>query len=116
MESSRSASCRVRPVNSHRTGDRRISSSLPPRRSSKISYLGWRGQRCANRDHRAVPPIAVGEPVMLTFVDSDAQWTVRGAWLASIVSNTVYEGMRLPAAVVATVLRGRATARTGEVR
>jgi dihydroorotase-like cyclic amidohydrolase len=53
---------------------------------------------------------------MLTFVDFDAWWTVRGAWLASIVSNTLTKGMRLLAALVATMLRGRAAARAGEVR
>jgi dihydroorotase len=60
-------------------------------------------------------PIAVGEPATLTVVDPDAQWTVRGARLASLASNTPYEGMRLPAQVVAAVLRGRVTARDGRV-
>jgi dihydroorotase len=60
-------------------------------------------------------PIAVGEPATLTVVDPDAQWTVRGARLASLASNTPYEGMRLPAQVVATVLRGRVTARDGKI-
>ncbi|MDT7661361.1 MAG: dihydroorotase [Pseudonocardiales bacterium] len=61
-------------------------------------------------------PLAVGEPATLTLVDPDAQWTVRGAKLASLASNTPYEGMRLPAQVVATVLRGRITARDGDIR
>ncbi|WP_028932277.1 dihydroorotase [Pseudonocardia spinosispora] len=61
-------------------------------------------------------PIEVGEPATLTLVDPDAQWTVRGARLASLASNTPYEGMRLPAQVVATVLRGRITARDGDIR
>ncbi|MGE0838392.1 dihydroorotase [Pseudonocardia sp.] len=60
-------------------------------------------------------PIAVGEPANLTLVDADEPWTVRGASLASIASNTPYEGMRLPAVVVATVLRGRLTARDGRI-
>jgi len=60
-------------------------------------------------------PIEVGEPANLTVVDPEAQWTVRGALLASLASNTPYEGMRLPAQVVATVLRGRITARDGKV-
>ena len=38
---------------------------------------------------------------------------MRGAALASRATNTPYEGMRLPATVVATVLRGRVTARGG---
>lgn len=60
-------------------------------------------------------PIAVGEPANLTLVDPDEPWTVRGASLASLASNTPYEGMRLPAVVAATVLRGRITARDGKV-
>ncbi|WP_433501978.1 dihydroorotase [Pseudonocardia halophobica] len=60
-------------------------------------------------------PIAVGEPATFALVDPDAQWTVRGAALASRAANTPYEGMRLPGAVVATVLRGRMTARDGKV-
>ncbi|MHA6794853.1 dihydroorotase [Pseudonocardia bannensis] len=61
-------------------------------------------------------PIAVGEPATFALVDPEAQWTVRGAALASKASNTPYEGMRLPGVVVATVLRGRVTARDGQVR
>jgi dihydroorotase len=61
-------------------------------------------------------PIAVGEPANLTLVDPDEPWTVRGAKLASLANNTPYEGMRLPAQVVATVLRGRVTARDGDIR
>ncbi|MCF7549122.1 dihydroorotase [Pseudonocardia sp. WMMC193] len=60
-------------------------------------------------------PIAVGEPGTFCLVDPEAQWTVRGAGLASKAANTPYEGMRLPGAVVATVLRGRVTARDGKV-
>lgn len=61
-------------------------------------------------------PIAVGEPATFALVDPDAVWTVRGAALASRASNTPFEGMRLPATVVATVLRGRMTSRNGEVQ
>jgi dihydroorotase len=60
-------------------------------------------------------PIAVGEPATFTVVNPDDMWTVRGAGLASRATNTPYEGMRLPATVVATVLRGRVTAREGKV-
>jgi len=58
-------------------------------------------------------PIAVGEPATFALVDPDDAWTVRGAALASRASNTPFEGMRLPAVVTATVLRGRITARSG---
>jgi dihydroorotase len=61
-------------------------------------------------------PLAVDEPATLTLVDPEAQWTVRGGELVSLAANTPYEGMRLPAKVVLTVLRGRITARDGKVR
>jgi dihydroorotase len=61
-------------------------------------------------------PLEVDEPATLTLVDPEAQWTVRAAELASIAANSPYEGMRLPAKVVATVLRGTVTARDGKVR
>ncbi|MGQ0837401.1 dihydroorotase [Actinokineospora sp.] len=59
-------------------------------------------------------PIAVGEPATLTLVDPVGRWTVRGAELASIAANTPYEGMELPGTVVATLLRGKVTARDGK--
>jgi dihydroorotase len=61
-------------------------------------------------------PIEVGEPANLVLVDPDGVWTVRGEKLASKAANTPYEGMRLPATVVATVLRGRVTTRHGSVQ
>ncbi|CAM3135368.1 dihydroorotase [Prescottella defluvii] len=61
-------------------------------------------------------PIEVGEPANLVLVDPDTEWTVHGPDLASVANNTPYESMTLPAKVTATVLRGRITARDGEVR
>jgi dihydroorotase len=61
-------------------------------------------------------PLAIGEPATLVLVDSDAAWTVRGSQLASLASNTPFEGMTLPARVVVTLLRGRVTAEDGKTR
>jgi dihydroorotase len=61
-------------------------------------------------------PITVGEPATFALVDPEEVWTVRGEKLASRASNTPYEGMRLPAVVTATVLRGRVTARGGVIQ
>ncbi|HWR46824.1 MAG TPA: dihydroorotase [Pseudonocardiaceae bacterium] len=61
-------------------------------------------------------PIAVGQPATLVLVDPDATWTVRGAALASLASNTPYEGMELPGRVVATLLRGEITTEDGKVQ
>ncbi|NIJ11683.1 dihydroorotase [Saccharomonospora amisosensis] len=60
-------------------------------------------------------PLAQGEPANLVLVDPDAEWTVRGGELASIAANTPYEGMRLPAVVSATLLRGRLTSLEGKI-
>jgi dihydroorotase len=59
-------------------------------------------------------PLDIGEPANLVIVDPDATWTVRGADLASRSDNTPYEEMTLPAAVTATLLRGKVTARDGK--
>ncbi|MFC0107177.1 dihydroorotase [Kibdelosporangium aridum] len=59
-------------------------------------------------------PIAVGEPANLVLVDPKATWTVNGAELASLASNTPYEGMELPGVIKATLLRGKVTARDGK--
>lgn len=59
-------------------------------------------------------PIAVGEPANLTVIDPDAGWTVHGEDLASIASNTPYEGMEFKARAVLTVLRGKITAQDGK--
>lgn len=61
-------------------------------------------------------PLDVGEPANLTLIDPAATWTVTGPALASRSDNTPYEDMVLPAVVTATMLRGRITARGGEVR
>ncbi|RKT86609.1 dihydroorotase [Saccharopolyspora antimicrobica] len=61
-------------------------------------------------------PVAAGEPANLVLVDPDAEWTVRGAELASLGENSPFDGMQLPGRVVATLLRGRLTAHEGKVR
>lgn len=58
-------------------------------------------------------PVAEGEPANLVLVDPDTTWTVRGAELASLSTNTPFEGMELPGRVVATFLRGRPTVLDG---
>lgn len=58
-------------------------------------------------------PIAEGEPANLTVIDPAAGWTVHGEELASIASNTPYEGMEFKARAVLTVLRGKITAQDG---
>ncbi len=61
-------------------------------------------------------PIKVGEPANLVLVNPAARWTVRGADFASLSSNTPFEGLELPATVVATFLRGRPTVLDGKLQ
>ena len=61
-------------------------------------------------------PVAVGEPANLTLVDPAAEWTVRGAELASLSANTPFEGHVLPARILATFLRGRPTVLDGRLQ
>ena len=58
-------------------------------------------------------PIAVGEPANLVLVDPDARRVVDPADTASKSRNNPYRGRDLPAPVVATFLRGRATVLDG---
>ncbi|EOM75923.1 dihydroorotase [Rhodococcus rhodnii] len=91
----------VRPGDLDWRGVARVMSERP----AQIVRLGDQGR-----------PIAAGEPANLTLVDPDVEWTVTGPALASIADNTPYESMTLPAKVTATILRGRTTARDGQVR
>ncbi len=90
----------------------------------ETGLLDWRGvARVMSERPAAIAglpdqgrPLEVGEPANLVLIDPAARWTVRGAELASIATNTPYEGMTLPAQVVTTILRGRVTAQAGQVR
>jgi dihydroorotase len=58
-------------------------------------------------------PIAVGEAANLTLIDPAGSYLVDPAALASRSRNTPFAGRTLPAAVVATFLRGRGTVLDG---
>ena len=60
-------------------------------------------------------PIEVGEIANLAVVDPHSDWTVVGSELASLSTNTPYEGMTFAARVVGTVYRGRMTCSDGKV-
>jgi dihydroorotase len=61
-------------------------------------------------------PIEAGEPANLTLIDPDGSFVVDPDALASKSRNTPFARRTLPAAVVATFLRGRQTARDGSIR
>ncbi|HZZ96872.1 MAG TPA: dihydroorotase [Jatrophihabitantaceae bacterium] len=73
-------------------------------RPARISRLAEHGR-----------PIAVGEPANLVLVDPAGAWTVDPARSASLSRNTPFAGHTLPAGVVATFFRGRATVLDGEL-
>jgi dihydroorotase len=85
--------------------------------------LDWRGVAAVMSENPAAiggladhgRPIAEGEPANLVLLDPSASWTVRGAEMASLSSNTPFEGMSLPGKVVATLLRGRPTVLEGHL-
>ncbi len=60
-------------------------------------------------------PIEVGEPASLVLVDPAGSYLVDAGALASKSRNTPYAGRTLPARVVATFLRGRATVLDGSL-
>lgn len=59
--------------------------------------------------------LVVGAPANLTLVDPNAQREIRPRELSSLSYNTPFAGMRLPAAIVATFLRGRPIVLNGEL-
>lgn len=59
-------------------------------------------------------PLAEGAPANLVLVDPASPWTVGPDGLASLSRNTPYSGLEVPARVVATFLRGRATVLDGK--
>ena len=59
-------------------------------------------------------PIAVGEPANLLLLDPAHRAAVDPGALASRSRNTPYAGRELPGRVVATFLRGQATALDGK--
>jgi dihydroorotase len=60
-------------------------------------------------------PIAVGEPATFALVDPSARWTVDREASASLSRNNPWHGRSYAGRVVATLLRGRVTARGGVV-
>ncbi|MDP9241164.1 MAG: dihydroorotase [Actinomycetota bacterium] len=60
--------------------------------------------------------IAVGEPASLVLVDPDARSAVDPGQSASRSRNNPYSGRELPARVIATFLRGRATVLDGKAQ
>jgi dihydroorotase len=80
----------------------------------RTGLLDWRGvARVMSETPAAIGgltdqgrPVAAGEPANLVLLDPAADWVVRGAEMASLSSNTPFEGRTLPGRVLHTFLRG----------
>jgi dihydroorotase len=72
-------------------------------RPARIGRLAHQGQ-----------PLSPGAPANLVLVDADARWTVDPTATASRSRNNPYAGRELPARIVSTFLRGRATVLDGK--
>jgi len=72
-------------------------------RPAQIGRLGSQGQL-----------LTPGAPANLVLVDADSTWLVEPAHSASRSRNTPFAGRTLPARIVATFLRGRATVLDGK--
>ncbi len=71
--------------------------------------------RIAGLDGHGRPP-AVGEPANLVLVDPSRSWRVDREASHSQARNNPWHGMSFTGAVHTTILRGRVTAREGEIR
>ena len=71
--------------------------------------------RIAGLSKRHGRPIAVGEPATFALVDPSARWTVDREASVSLSRNNPWHGRSYAGRVVATLLRGRVTARDGVV-
>lgn len=98
--------------------------SIVVRAMVEPGLLDWRGVAAVMSERPAQitglldqgRPIVVGEPGNFALVDPDAEWIVDSAGLASLSENSPFDGLTLPAVVVATVLRGEVTNNGGKVR
>jgi dihydroorotase len=66
--------------------------------------------------HAQGRPLEVGEPANLVLIDADATWTVDAATFPGPSRNSPFQGMQLPAQVVATFYRGTATVLDGKLQ
>ena len=71
-----------------------------------LAAMSWKPAEIAGVGGRHGRPVAVGEPANLTVLDTDVEWEVVPALLASKSRNTPYVGVPLRGRVVHTVLAG----------
>lgn len=78
-----------------------------------VAALSWKPAAIAKVDDRHGRPVEAGEPANLTVFDSDHEWEVVPAQLASRSRNTPYVGVALRGRVRHTILDGAAVVSDG---
>ena len=81
-----------------------------------LALLSWRPAAIAGVADRHGVPVVPGAPANLCVVDPDETWTVSGAAMASLSSNTPYEGRTLRGRVRHTIRAGEPVVVDGEAR
>ena len=81
-----------------------------------LALLSWRPAAIAGVADRHGAPLVPGAPANLCVLDPDETWTVSGAAMASLSSNTPYEGRTLRGRVRHTIRAGVPVVVDGEAR
>ena len=81
-----------------------------------LALLSWRPAAIAGVADRHGVPVVPGAPANLCVVDPDETWTVSGAAMASLSSNTPYEGRTMRGRVRHTIRAGVPVVVDGEAR
>ena len=81
-----------------------------------LALLSWRPAAIAGVADRHGAPVVPGAPANLCVVDPDETWTVSGAAMASLSSNTPYEGRTMRGRVRHTIRAGVPVVVDGEAR
>ena len=81
-----------------------------------LALLSWKPAAIAGVADRHGAPVVPGVPGNLCVVDPDETWTVSGAAMASLSSNTPYEGRSLRGRVRHTIRAGVPVVVDGEAR
>jgi dihydroorotase len=79
-----------------------------------LALLSWQPARIAGISDSHGGPVAVGRPANLTVIDTDHQWVVDPARLASRSRNTPFAGRKLRGKVRHTLCRGEPVVVGGE--
>jgi len=81
-----------------------------------LALMSWRPAAIAGIADRHGVPIAPGAPANICVIDPDETWTVSGRAMASLSSNTPYEGRTLRGRVRHTIRSGVPVVVDGEAR